>query len=468
MLAVCGMTALQVNAQTAKSSYFLDGMYHNYQLNPAMQAERPFFAAALGNWSFKANSNFGLSNFLYPYGDNKLTTFMSSSVSAEEFLGSLPRSLQMSTEMGSNLFAAGFRLFGGYTTLSVTTHSAMSMNIPRGFFEFAKKGFQEDYYSFSGINMRTMNYSAVTLGYSHQIIDGLRIGVNAKYLVGMAYANITMDKFNVQMSEDKWMVETHATAEAACYTEVSVGAGPVDELNSVNVPLIAALEDFSGNDYKQLLPAFKPAATGFAFDLGIYYDMSSIIDGLSLSASITDVGGINWKYLTKLSINDSKVEFDGIDEIDPNDFEGSIEKELTAIAEDLGDMFAMPYSHGTQSMVTKLNPVMYLGAEYNMPFYRPLSVAMLYGKRFGEYGGWDEVRGYLNISPLKWLEASANVGVSTYGTTWGWMFNFHPKLISFFVGSDYMITKVTPQYLPVNNMNGHITIGINKPLGKRK
>ena len=131
-------------------------------------------------------------------------------------------------------------------------------------------------------------------------------------------------------------------------------------------------------------------------------------------------------------------------------------------------MFAMPYSHGTTSSKTKLNPTMYLGAEYNMPFYRPLSVAVLYGKRYGDFGGWDEVRGYLNLSPLKWIEFSANAGVSTYGTTWGWMFNFHPKILSFFIGSDYMITKVTPQYIPVNNLNGHITFGLNMPLGKRK
>ena len=66
LLAVCGMCVLHVNAQTAKSSYFLDGALHNYQLNPAMPAERPFFSTMLGNWSLKTNSNFGLSNFISP------------------------------------------------------------------------------------------------------------------------------------------------------------------------------------------------------------------------------------------------------------------------------------------------------------------------------------------------------------------------------------------------------------------
>ena len=302
------MWAVGAKAQTAKSFYFLDGGLHNYQLNPAMKAERGFFSSTVGNWSLKTNSNFGLSNFLYPYGDDKLTTFMSSTVSADEFLGSLPQSLQLSTEMGSTLFAAGFRLLGGYTTLGVTMNSATSLNIPRGFFEFAKKGFQEDYYSFSDINMRTMNYTAFTLGYSHEIVKGLRVGVNAKYLVGLAYANIHVDKLNVQMNGEKWMVETHASAEAALFTEITVEEGPMDELNEPSIPMIDALGSLEGNDYKTLLSAFKPASSGFAVDLGVVYDMSAVVDGLTLSVSLVDLGSIKWNYLTKASLKDSKVE----------------------------------------------------------------------------------------------------------------------------------------------------------------
>ena len=38
-------------AQTAKSAYFLDGTFHNFQLNPAMKAERGFAMFGLGNLS---------------------------------------------------------------------------------------------------------------------------------------------------------------------------------------------------------------------------------------------------------------------------------------------------------------------------------------------------------------------------------------------------------------------------------
>lgn len=459
--------ATSSNAQTPKSAYFIDGGFYNHQLNPAMKPERAYFSLLTGTWSMAANSNFGISNFLYPYGDDKLTTFMSSHVDQNEFLNSLPNSLQMSTDISTNLFGLGFRMFGGFTSLGVTLNSSFSTNLPKGFFEFAKKGFQENSYSFSGINMNTMNYASINLGYSREVIEGLRVGVTAKYLVGLAYANFNVDKLNIEMSEDRWMIESHATAEAALYTEMSIDAGAMDELNEPRIPLADVLNNTT--DMNTIMQAAKPAATGLAFDLGVTYDCSAMIDGLSVSASLLDLGSINWQYMTKFSTQEgAKVEFDGIDEIDPNDIEGSLDKELEALGEDIEKMFAMPYSHGTQAYRTKLSPVMYLGAEYNMPFYRRLSVAMLYGKRFATYGGWDEVRGYVNFAPLKWIEASANVGYSTYGTTFGWIFNFHPRLFSFFIGSDYMVTKVTPQYIPVNNINGHITFGITKPIGKRK
>ena len=70
-------------AQAAKSAYFLDGTLYNYQLNPAMDSERAFFSLGIGNLSLKTNSNVGLSDFLYPYGEDKLTTFMSGAVDAK-------------------------------------------------------------------------------------------------------------------------------------------------------------------------------------------------------------------------------------------------------------------------------------------------------------------------------------------------------------------------------------------------
>jgi hypothetical protein len=161
-----------------------------------------------------------------------------------------------------------------------------------------------------------------------------------------------------------------------------------------------------------------------------------------------------------------KLEYTGLEEIDMENVGEQVEEQLDEIMSSAEEMLEFQVDD-MQEEKTWLGATMYLGAEYEMPFYQSLSIGLLYGQRFSKYTGWNDVRGYLNISPLGWLEASTNVSFSTFGTSLGWMFNFHPAGFSFFVGSDYMVTKVNPQFIPINEMNTNITLGVNIPLGKK-
>ena len=448
VLLLCATFALKGMAQTAKSAYFLDGTFHNFKLNPAMKAERGFLAFGMGNLTFGTNGNVGVSHFLFPKDDH-LTTFMSSSVGQDEFLNRLPKSIRLGMNFDETLLGFGFRMFGGYTSFDLSMHSSTAMALPKGFFKFAKTGLQESTFDFSGINFNSMSYVAATLGYSHEVYKGLRIGVNLKYLMGLAYADATLDKFNIELSEDRWMIETHAQAQAALISELNIKEGQKKTFDNL-----------------QFGP-FSPAAHGFAVDLGAVYDMSEYVPGLTLSASVIDLGLIKWQYMMSIENGGTPIQWEGLKEGELNDLSDVFENEFKTFGDDAEQIMEID-AIGAKS--TKLNATMFLGAEYSMPFNKPLSVAMLYGKKFSPYiyGGWDEFRGYINIAPLKWFEASANFGYSTFGTTFGWMLNIHPAGIAFFLGSDYMITKVTPQYLPVNNLNYNLTFGVNLALGKRK
>ena len=302
-----------------------------------------------------------------------------------------------------------------------------------------------------------MNYAAATVGYSHNLFQGFRFGVNAKYLVGIGHADLFVDKLNVEMNEQHWMVESHAQMQAALFCETEV---MVDENGVVNgADLALELDD---------LMSIR-TSNGFAVDLGFVYDMDEFVPGLTLSASVIDLGYINWKYMMTGQSTDAKVEFDGFGEVDYNDVENVVTAEMEQLIDDASKMVEFNYG-GIKEMKTALNATMYLGAEYNMPFYRPLSVGVLYGQCFSPFdcSKWYEARGYVNLSPVKWFELSVNYGYGTYGTTLGWVLNFHPAGINLFVGSDYMITRVTPQYIPIDNMNAHVTLGLNLALGKRK
>ncbi len=444
-------------AQTALSSYFLDGMLYNSKINPAMKAERGYFSLLIGNTSVGVKGNMGLSNFLYPREGDKLATFMSGSVSADEFLGNLPDYARMGVNLDETLLAAGFRLFGGYASLGLSLHSSTMLSIPKDFFAFAKKGLQKTGYSLSGLNLNTTNYAAATIGYSYEIFKGFRLGVNAKYLLGLAHADVSVDKLNVELNEQHWMVETHARMQAALFCDTKVSMDENDVVTGVDLAL----------EFGDLMNL--RASNGFAADLGFVYDMNDIVPGLTISGSVVDLGFINWRYMMSAQSADGKVEFDGFDEIDYNDVEGSVKAELEQLADDAAKLADFTYE-GVKSMSTNLNTTMYLGAEYNMPFYKPLSVGALYTQRFSSFESnkWYEARGYINLSPLKWFELSVNCGYGTYGTNFGWVLNIHPSKVNFFIGCDYMITRVTPQYIPIDNMNAHVTFGLNLALGRRK
>lgn len=448
---VTASSVLHAGAQAPKSSYFMEGTFHNYQTNPAMGAERNFISfPALGGLGFTVNGNTGLTNFLYPHGNNELVTFMHGSVDADDFLKDIPSATKFGINLNMNLLGFGFRAWGGYNTFNVSLHSQTNIKIPKGMFEFMKRGFTRDQYSFSNLNIHSMNYAAISIGHSREIIKNLRVGANLKYLVGLAYADFNLDKMNLTLHDDKWEAEALGTGTLSTFGEANWEVDHEGIIDDIDVDLNS------------------PSAMGFAVDLGATYDMKDIVDGLKFSASITDLGFIKWKHAIKATTSDRKVIFDGFQAIDVEDFETSVEDQLDAIIDDAEEMVELcPDGEEAVKKSTGLAATMYLGAEYEMPFYKPLSVGVLYSNRFGDATKWYDLRGFVTVSPTKWFEASVNYGVTSYGSSLGWMLNFHPAGFSMFLGSDFMITKVTPQFVPTTNMNANFTIGITIPFGRR-
>lgn len=115
---MCAATG--VSAQALNSGYFLDGYLFKHQLNPALESDKSYFSIpVLGNMNFGTMGNVGMANFIYPTAGNKLTTFMNSSVSAEEFLGGLRNINKMSMNVNTSIISMGFRGWGGFNTLDI-------------------------------------------------------------------------------------------------------------------------------------------------------------------------------------------------------------------------------------------------------------------------------------------------------------------------------------------------------------
>ena len=467
-LLVCSADGM---AQYLRSGYFLDGMTYRHQLNPAFMNEgsylnMPLFV--LGNLNVGVQSNVGVSDFLYKYNRNgyQLTTFMSPTVSREEFMSNIKSMNHLNLNLNMPILAFGFHRWGGFNTFGINLRSDTYLNLPGGLFDFMKSGMIGEgstHYDASGLAIRSNNYVEVALGHAREVIDDkLTVGAKVKFLLGGANVNAQIENMDITMGSDLWNIKADGYVEGSLkgayftHKEVDEDTNP-GEVDGVEVE--------------------SPGLGGFgvAFDLGAVYKMDDFVEGLTLSASLLDLGFIRWNNGIRAKMG-SEYTFDGFqhpvvidpDPNNPDDELGDIDNQIEQIGDDMEE-FVKLYDDGTvASRRTKLAATFNVGAEYEMPFYRKLSVGVLSSTHIHKPFTWTETRFSANVAPISWFEAAVTYGIGTFGSTLGWVLNFHPSGFNFFLASDCMITKVTPQYVPVGNANLNINLGFNITWGKKK
>ena len=438
------------NAQTASSSYFLDGSFTRYQLNPALTPERGYLAfPVLSNFQFEAYSSVGLSNFLYESKSdpNKLTTFMSSEVKKDDFLNALPSVSKIKFGMDMDLFSLGFYGFQGMNTLNVKFRNSININLPKELFSFMKASLSDGDYLIEDININSYTYLEMALGHSHKINSNLTIGARLKLLVGGYYMDANVDQISAKISGDSWRVNANAIVKVA-----APGLKPIYKTGTEK-----EIEDF---DYD--FDGFD--SYGFAMDLGAVYDISELVEGLQLSASLTDLGLISWNMMTAATNNTEDVVFNGFSNYDVTGDEE--DPTMDNLEEDFKNLVKI-YDQGSKKEKVKLDATFRLGAEYSMFFADWISVGELFTVRSG-INKFSEARTSLVLAPSKWFDMTGNVAFSSYGTAYGFMINLHPVGFNLFFASDCLKAKVNPQFIPTEDVWTSVTFGIIMLIGRRR
>lgn len=351
--------ATGAGAQALNSGYFTDGYLFKHQLNPAMESDKAYFSIpVLGNLNIGTRGNIGMANFIYPAEGNKLTTFMNSSVNADEFLGGLKDINRMSMSMNTSIISMGFRAWGGFNTLDIGLRSNTSMYIPKDFFEFMKLGQSgtNTVYDLGTMGITSSNYVEVALGHSRQIFDRLRVGAKFKVLLGGAYANVNFNNTKITLSEDKWEVSANG------------------EMNVALAGLSIPTKEESGAEYgagEETLVDFDnikmgtPGLGGFglALDLGATYE---VMKHLTVSAAIKDLGFMNWSNNTYASTNNEPWTFDGFKELSiDGDSENSLDNQLDRLTNDF-ESYTNLHRRSTGGKLNKaLAATLNLGVEYD-------------------------------------------------------------------------------------------------------
>lgn len=454
--------------QALRSAYFLEGYTYRHALNPAFAPDRNYVSfPALGNVSISTNSNVGLKTFLYPTGrDGQLMLFTNPEVDANSFLKSLRNVNHITEEIDMTLLSVGFRGFGGYNSISIGLRQNLGFSLPKDLFTFIKLGqdAHQSHYNFKNIGLHANAFGEIALGHSRQILPELRVGAKLKFLLGVADANVRISDMDVQLGDELWSISAEGEMNIAAGDGLKVPTYKESGKHYDN-PDDANLVDYDNIDYDK----FGLGGFGVAIDLGATYQLHP---DLEISASLLDLGFISWSNAVQAKTGTTRWSFDGfhnvaVDKNSPNYEQNKIDQQLEDLGNDLEDAVDFHRLSDGGSRTTGIGATFTLGAAYTAPFYRGLKGGLLYTQRINGIYSWSEGRISANVAPVKFFDASINYALSTFGSSWGWVLNFHGKGLGFFLGSDFMITKVSKQYIPTGNINANVSFGININFGSK-
>ena len=456
-----------------KSGYFVENYNYRHQLNPAFASSRSYFAIPLvGNLNFGTQSNLGISNFLYPY-NGQLTTFMNGAVSADEFLGGLSKNNKMSVGVSVPFFSVGsWGRKGGFTVVEMNIKTTAAFNLPYSLFDFMKNAGASQNYDISNLGVRARAYAELSLGHARKVTDRLSVGAKLKLLVGLASLDANIDKMNVKMTEDQWSIDAQGSLtssvpmlEFPTKGETGAASDP-SQSNELDLGAIGIGDNI-------LSSLTSGLGYGAAIDLGAAYEFDSgLLKGLNLSAAVLDLGFISWgNTMTAVTSADPWV-FEGFDNLSMESGEGSLNDQISSLTDDLTEMLKFVKQPGSKRKSNMLACTINIGAEYEMPFYRKMSVGFLSSTRIQGPYSHSEGRFSLNIEPTKWFGLSTSYGISTYGSTWGAIVNFSFPGIGLFVGADTIPTNFTAPIsgigfgVPYKNLNLNLNFGLTFNVSK--
>ncbi len=453
--------ALPAHSQILRAAYHTDGYSYRHMLNPAMVPDRSYFSLPIvGNTNISLQSAIGLSDVLYPTENGQLTTFMSPTVGADEFLGKLKKNNSLNFNLDMSIWSFGFYGINGFTSVDVNLKSHTTLNMPKGLFELMKKGMTstETTYDLSNFGFKTDNYGEVALGHAHRLKMGLIFGVKLKMLLGIMNARMEMSEMSVKMAEDVWSVKAKGELTAA--------------LKGLSVPTKAeAGEEYDESDFDVLSLAnfemntgdFGVGGLGGAIDLGLAY---TFFDKLEISAGVTDLGFFKWNNTMCAATSGDEWCFEGFQDIGIISEENTVADQATEMVDDLKSLVNFHKVDVTESKAKMLGANITFGLAYS-PIEQIKLGALGTMHRDASYS-WNEVRLSTNFLISSWFDLSASYAFSTYGRQIGWVFNVHPRGFELYFGSDSQFFDVTPQYIPTGKINANICFGICIPVGHWK
>ena len=453
---ICTATLFEASAQSLRTAYFSDSYIYRHRLNPAMSNEDSYSSLlGLGNLNVDYGTNEGVNTFIVPYRD-KLVTFMHESVAPSDFLSGLSEKVRMQQGLDLTFFSFGKKSKNAYQTYELRLREQVGIQLPKDLFSFMKKSDPDKTYIFSDMHIVAKAWADLSYGYSLSINAKLRIGVKAKFLLGLGYVDAEIERGSASFGEDEWTMQMKG--------KFIVGGAKGTRFSRDDNGLFDGIDDFK----------FGVAGYGGAIDIGATYDLSDITEGVKLSASLCDMGFLRWSNCANAN-NDGKLfTFTGFDHFTLHDEDthiegshtGSLSDQWHDIRDDLEEMYNLKVGD-TRADRQWLAATVHIGVEYELPSYRNLCLGLLLIHRISDVFGYNEARLNVNLGNGHKFDMALSGAYNTYGASLGAMFNIHLQGFNIFIGSDRIyFGKVNKYFIPLDNGGMNLQWGINFPFGK--
>ena len=421
------------------TAYFMEGSTFRSQFNPAFAPLRGYVnIPAIGGMNINVGGNIAVDNILFSR-DGKLVTLLDSSVSAADALSGLKQNNLLGMDFRMNVigFGAFTKNHKNFWSFDLNVRVNEDANLPYSLFEFIKLGKEGQIRNFG---TSTDTYLEAAFSYSFPLMDDrLYIGIRGKFLAGLARAQVTYDRFDISLREDRWAVLTQGTLDLTA-AGAKVETDPDSETFEIG-----------DLDFKPT----KPAGYGFALDLGATYD---ILPNLQASLAVTDLGFISWsKKNSVMGVSTQETEFTG----------ATVPENASEPVPDF-DLEMLKFNQVDGRSTTKmLRAAVNAGLEYEV-WRHKIGIGLLYTARVWEYKTMHNITGSVNFHPVRWFTVSGSYSViDNRGGAVGLALNLCPNWINFYLATDVLTSKHTPQWVPIKQSSMNVTLGLGIPIGKR-
>ena len=448
LLAGACLLTTRVPAQQLRTAYFMDKAPVRTYLNPALRPERGYInIPALGHTQVEFMSNsLSLDNILYPSPSGSgLVTFLDSRIDADRLLRDLKERNNLGADLRIGVLGVGFYTGDAFWSVDLSARVSTGVTLPEGLFEFAKRGSGYDgrIYDLKDMQVDANSFAELAIGYSRPVNDRLTVGGKVKILAGLVNSRMKFDKMRIQMSQERWEVEAEGSFDM--------------NANGLTIPDKTDEED--GSPYLDMndidLSPTGPCGYGGAIDLGVSY---KLLDNLTLSGALIDLGFIDWSARNAVSGRSADrysftgFELEGEGETNTGDF----------------DKLARFRRVESRNHTTRLTTTLNLAGEYTI-LNDKIGFGLLSSTQFLTTSTFTELTLSANFRPIDWFSASVSYSfIHSKFDTFGIALNFSPSWINFFVGTDYMFTRITPQWVPVSQRSANLFLGLSIPLKRGK